>query len=160
MTGPWQRTTRERYERIVRQHIERSVDGTTVAIGGVPLADLTVDTVAEWSAANETALARTTASIALLTLRSVLRFAVRRGWAEVNVVTLLEPSEKPRWRPGKVAILEGDDLARVLDHARRYRALFEVLAFSGLRIGEALGLVWGDVDHEGGVLRVHRQLTR
>lgn len=160
MTGPWVQSTRERYERIVRQHVERSVDGMTVAIGTVPLGDLTVDVVAAWSAGNEVALARTTASIALVTLNSILRFAVRRGWLAVNTVGLLEPAERPRWRPGRVAVLEGDDLARVLDHARRYRPLFEVMAFSGLRIGEALGLVWGDVDHEGGILRVHRQLTR
>lgn len=51
MTGPWARSTRERYDRTVRQHIERSVDGTTVPIGTVPLADLTVDAVAGWSAA-------------------------------------------------------------------------------------------------------------
>lgn len=65
-------------------------------------------------------------------------------------MTLLEPSEKPRWRPGKVAILEGDDLARVLDHGGTYRPLFEVLAYTGLRVGEALGLTWTDVDHEAG----------
>jgi integrase len=39
-----------------------------------------------------------------------------------------------------VDVLEGDDLGRVLDRAHSYRARFTVLAFSGLRIGEALGL--------------------
>jgi integrase len=53
-----------------------------------------------------------------------------------------------------------DDLARVLDHAGAYRSLFELLAYSGLRIGEGLGLCWADVDFEAGILRVHRQLTR
>lgn len=78
-----------------------------------------VDIVADWPAANERGLARTTASIALLTLRSVCRFAVRKGWLAINPVTLLEPLEKPRWRPAKVDILEGEDLARVLDSATR-----------------------------------------
>ena len=63
---------------VARSGIERSVNGAVVPIGAMALADLTVDMVAEWSAANEAALAKTTASIALLTLRSVLRFAVRR----------------------------------------------------------------------------------
>jgi len=49
----------------------------------------------------------------------------------VNPVGLLEPSEKPRWRPGHVAVLEGDDLARVLDHAGSHRSLFELLAYVG-----------------------------
>jgi hypothetical protein len=72
-------------------HIERSPD-SNVPIGTLTLPGLTV--------ANEVVLAKTTASIALLTLRSVCRFAVRRGWMSVYPVTLLEASEKPRWRPG------------------------------------------------------------
>lgn len=159
-TGQWARTTRERYDRIIRQHIERSTDGTMVAIGTHTLPNLTVDVVATWSAANERVLAKTTASIALLTLRSICRFPVRRGWMTVNPVTLLETSEKPLWRPGRVAILDGDDLAKVLNHAGLYAAVFEVLAFSGLRVGEGLGLTWSAVDLDGGILHVHRQLTR
>jgi integrase len=159
-TGPWARTTRERYDRVIRQHIDGSTDTAMVAIGSLTLPELTVDVVADWSAANERVLARTTASLALLTLRQVCRFAVRRGWMSVNPVGLLEPSEKPRWRPGHVAVLEGDDLARVLDHAGAYRSLFELLAYSGLRIGECLGLTWADVGFDDGLLRVHRQLTR
>lgn len=37
---------------------------------------------------------------------------------------------------------------------RRYRTLIAVLLFSGLRISEALGLVWGNVDLRTGHLRV------
>jgi integrase len=124
------------------------------------LADLAEDNVADLSTANERVMAGYTASIALGTLHQVLRFAVRRGWALVNTVTLLEPAEKPRWRPRGVDILEGDDLARMLDHAHSYRDLFTALAFTWLRIGEALGLCWRDVDFDAGVLRVHRQWTR
>jgi integrase len=35
-----------------------------------------------------------------------------------------------------------------------------LLAYTGLRIGEALGLTWADVDHQAGLIRVHRQLSR
>lgn len=38
----------------------------------------------------------------------------------------LEPGEKPRWKPGRVAILEGDDPAKVLDHAGSDRLLFDL----------------------------------
>jgi integrase len=48
----------------------------------------------------------------------------------------------------------------VLDQAGSYRPLFELLAFTGLRIGEALGLTWADVDFDAGLLFVHRQLSR
>jgi integrase len=116
--------------------------------------------VAEWSAANERVLAPTTAVIALITLKAVCRFAVRRGWLTENLVLALEPGEKPRWSPGRVGTLEGPALARVIDQAGSYRPVFELLAFTGLRIGEALGLTWADVDLDAGLLSVHRQLSR
>ena len=59
-----------------------------------------------------------------------------------------------------MAILEGDDLARFLAYAGPRRPLFEFLAYTGLRIGEALDLTWADIDFDAGLIRVHRQLSR
>jgi integrase len=157
--GEWARSTRERYERVVRRHVEEP-DPALPALGSVRLADLTVDQIAEWSAANERVLAPTTAAIALITVNLVCRYAIRRGWLAANPVARLEPGEKPRWTPGRVGVLEGGDLAKVLDRAGTHRPLFELLAYTGLRIGEALGLTWADVDYERSVIRVHRQLSR
>jgi hypothetical protein len=79
--GEWARSTRERYERVVRRHVEESPDPALPALGSVRLADLTVDQVAEWSAANERVLAPTTAVIALITLNLVCRYAMPgSGW--------------------------------------------------------------------------------
>jgi integrase len=158
--GRWAPSTRERYLRIVRLHIDASADGSQKPLGEVKLRNLTVDRVAAWSQANERALAPTTARIALITLGQVCRFGVRRGWLADNPVNKLEPAEKPRWTPQRAAILEGEELARVLDHAGPRRPLFEFLAYTGLRIGEALGLTWADIDYEQGLIRVHRQLGR
>jgi integrase len=105
-------------------------------------------------------MAPTTARAALSVLSRICRFAVRRGWLADNPVSKLEPGEKPRWTPKEVAILDGDELAQLLAQAGRHRTLFELLAYTGLRIGEGLGLTWADVDHDAGVLRVHRQFTR
>jgi integrase len=146
--------------RLVRLHIDASADRTQKPLGEVKLRDLTVDCVAAWSRANERALAPTTARIVLITLGQVCRLAVRRGWLADNPVSRLEPAEKPCYTPTRAAILEGDELARLLDHAGTRRPLFEFLAYTGLRIGEALGLTWADIDHEHGLIRVHRQLTR
>jgi integrase len=98
--------------------------------------------------------------IALVTLGQVCRFAVRRGWLAGNPVSKLEPAEKPHWTPKQSAILEPEQLAALLEHAGNYRLLFEFLAHTGLRIGEALGLTWADIDHDNGLIRVHRQLSR
>ena len=158
--GPWTLATAERNERIVRRQIDHSPDPALRPLGAVKLRDLTPDLVAAWSAANQRTLAPTSAVIALATLNLICRFAVRRGWLAENQVAALEASEKPHWTPQHVAILEGDDLAGLLDHAGPYRFLFEFLAHTGLRIGEALGLCWGDIDLDGAVIRVHRQLSR
>jgi integrase len=121
---------------------------------------LSVDRVADWSRGNERELAPTTARMALIAPNQVCRYAVRRGWLVENPVGKLEPAEKPRRTAGQVSILEGHDLARLLDHACSYRTLFELLAYTGLRIGEGLGLTWTDIDYEAGLIRVHRQLSR
>jgi integrase len=123
-------------------------------------ATLSMDRVAAWSQANERALAPTSARIAPNALNQVCRFAVRRGWLAENPVAKLEAAEKPRWTPQKVAILEGEQLARFLAHAEAHRPVFEFLAYTGLRIGEALGLTWADIDFDAGLIRVHRQLNR
>ncbi len=158
--GAWAPSTKERYVRIVRQHINASTDPAQTPIGALRLVDLTVDRAALWSIGNEAALAPTTAQIAIITLHQVCRFAVRHGWMVENPVAKLEPGEKPRWTPGKVAILEGADLALVLDHTHSYRLVMETLAYTGLRIGECLGLTWADLDFTRGELHVHRQLSR
>jgi integrase len=44
--------------------------------------------------------------------------------------------------------------------AGSWRPLYELLAHTGLRIGEALGLTWADIDHANGLINVHRQLDR
>jgi integrase len=158
--GRWASSTREGYERHVRLHIEQSTDPNQKPLGTVRLRDLTVDRGAAWSAANERALAPTTAVIALIALGRICRFAVRRGWLADNPVSKLEPVERPHWTPKQVSILEPDQLTCLLDHAGRYRLLFEFLAYTGLRIGEALGLTWADIDYGAGLIRVHRQLGR
>jgi integrase len=49
-------------------------------------------------------------------------------------------------------------LTRPHSASRRDRAFR--CPYTGLRIGEALGLTWADIDHEAGLIRVHRKLSR
>lgn len=157
--GRWSDATRLRYERIVRRQIDTDA-ASGRPIGACKLRDLTVDRVALWSASNERLLAPTTAKFALITLGQVCRYAVRLGWLADNPVAKLEPSEKPHWTPKAVDILEGEQLARFLAHAKSRRPLFEFLAHTGLRIGEALGLTWADIHYDQAGVQVHRQLNR
>lgn len=95
---------------------------------------------------------------ALSALRGLFRFAVREGERPddptAGVPAPKQPRHLPRHlRPGEIEqLLEAADGDEPL--ARRDRALLELLYASGLRVGELVGLDWGDIDLEGRVLRV------
>ncbi|SDX70560.1 hypothetical protein SAMN05661080_00872 [Modestobacter sp. DSM 44400] len=85
------------------------------------------------------------------TLRSALNDAVRRRMLRYNPAALaeLEPMRRPEVRPW-----EPEELGAFLDIAAGHRlgVLFEVLAMTGLRRGEVVGLRWGDVHLDKRVL--------
>ncbi len=92
------------------------------------------------------------------TLRSSLSSAVRKRLVPYNAAVNVELPRAPRpkvqpWEPGEVG--------QFLDHAAGdpLGPLFEVIAMTGLRRGEALGLRWDDVDLARGVLVVRQQLV-
>lgn len=62
-------------------------------------------------------------------------------------------------RPSPVMVWRPDQLGAFLDTATgdRLYALFHLVAYRGLRRGEAAGVEWEDVDLDGGVLAVRRQ---
>ncbi len=93
------------------------------------------------------------------TLRSALGTAKRRRLISYNPAADVDlpPASRPRVRPW-----EAVELGRFLDYAAadRLGALFEVIAATGLRRGESLGLRWEDVDLERGRLVVRRQVIQ
>ncbi len=92
------------------------------------------------------------------TLRSALTSAKRKHLVGHNAAENLELPRAPR---PKVVPWEPEELGRFLDHAAtdRLGALFEVMAMTGLRRGEAAGLRWDDVDLTKGVITVRQQLV-
>lgn len=68
----------------------------------------------------------------------------------------------PRSRAQPVNRWTDDEVARLLKAARgeRLEAFYVLAAYTGLRLGELLGLQWEDVDFEGRRLRVRTQLQR
>src|SRR6266851_4240603 len=104
-----------------------------------------------------------TITSALRPLSIILAQAARRGRIPVNPMTQLEPGERPKHddqRPKRILAL--DEMQALLEHADndQYRALLELLLTGGLRIGEALGLIVGDLDAKHSVVRVEYQLGR
>lgn len=85
-------------------------------------------------------------------MRAALRWAARRG--EVQAIPHVQLLREP---PGRVRYLsEAEEVALLRAAAPRLRALLVLALQTGCRAGELLGLRWGDVDLQGGVVHVER----
>jgi integrase len=93
------------------------------------------------------------------TLRTMLSDAMREELIERNVTTVVRPPSVERVEIQPWSTEEASRfLAASADH--RLHALFAVGVAPGLRKGELLALRWEDVDLEGGVLHVRRNVQR
>jgi integrase len=104
-------------------------------------------------------------------LNGAMTFAVRRGLIAVNPCALHTSDDRPRRRERRQDHVWSDDeigalieaaaqLARQPASRYDYTPLLRTALFTGLRLGELLGLQWQDVDLQEGVLHVRRQFTR
>jgi integrase len=93
------------------------------------------------------------------TLCTALETAVKYGIVQRNVATLVDP---PRIAKGQMKFLSIDQARAVLAAAadEPLYALYATILSLGLRLGEALGLSWDDVDFPKGRIKVWRQLQR
>ena len=92
-------------------------------------------------------------------LRSAMNEAVRRRRLAANPALIARP---PRVEDVEVEPLSIEESRRVLAAAQRtlHAARWSMALSLGLRQGEALGLLWDDVDLDDGVLRVRRSVQR
>lgn len=85
----------------------------------------------------------------LATLSGIFKYAARHlGFTGANPVSQLDSQERPKLedeRPKRtLGAEELPSLIAAVDES--YRLVFELAAETGAPLGEALGLVWGDVD--------------
>ncbi|WP_175401134.1 site-specific integrase [Gordonia sp. UCD-TK1] len=92
------------------------------------------------------------------TLRSALTSAKRKHLVSFNAAADME---LPRASRPKVKPWEAADLGTFLDHAQsdRLGSLFEAIAMTGLRRGEAVGMRWDDIDFGRSRLVVNQQIV-
>jgi integrase len=103
----------------------------------------------------------TTVAAILTPLSRLFAHAVRRGLIEVNPVSKLDRSERPRVSRQERPVLNREEIRRLLEAApSRYRTLLATAILSGLRQGELLGLRWRDVDFDNELIRVRTALDR
>lgn len=91
-------------------------------------------------------------------LRSALSTAVKMRLVTYNAA---RDVELPKVTRKRVRPWQPNELGAFLDSIQtdRLAALYETIAASGMRRGEACGLRWEDIDAATGVITVHQQLT-
>jgi integrase len=104
-------------------------------------------------------------------LASIFRLAVRRGIVPMSPLALLSDDERPKggglrvhyvWSAEEISnlIAAADELGERREANYNYGPIVRVLVLTGLRISEALGLRWADVDLLGAGLHVRASLSR
>ncbi len=88
-------------------------------------------------------------------LHTALRDAVKRGLLARNPAAAVDRPRVPR---KEIRALDPAQVRTLLDQARgdSLEALYVLAVASGLRLGELLGLQWGDLDLDAGALHVRR----
>jgi integrase len=147
--------TRQRYEEIVRVHLLQRFAARRIS-------DISEDDVLRLIAEMEAAgCSPGTCRKGLVVLSGILGYAARRGMLPVNPVLRLERGERPQPERREMRILDREGIARLLNAtAPTYRPLLATAVFTGLRLGELLGLTWADLDLNAGLVRVRKQLDR
>ena len=143
------------YESLLRVHV-------LPRIGRLRITEVTEDDVAFVIAEMQRNGSKAwTIRTALTPLGRVLSYAARRGFIAANPMRRLERGERPSPERREMRILQREEITALLDAAdARYRPLLATAVFTGLRLGELLGLAWQDVDLTEGVAHVRMQLDR
>ncbi len=152
-TEPVLPTTLRKYRQVARDYIRPFFEGMT-------LRQVTAPVVARYRAQLLVTYSRPLAVRALTHLRSCLEACRLQGLIAVNPATDIRiatpsrqatPAAVPSREQAGRLLIAADALARVSDPRRRRararnRAAVYVLRFTGMRIGEVLGLPWSAID--------------
>jgi integrase len=152
----------ERRERTLEAHRYYLDKHLLPALGRRLIRTIGVDDVAALlTALRAKGCSEKTSAGALATLHSVLRFALRNGWAVDDAVSKLEPGERPHPLRRRHRVLGRDDIQRLLAASLPgYRPLLATAIYSGMRISELLGLLWEDIDFATGLVNVRAMRSR
>jgi integrase len=144
-------TTRQRYDTHVRK-----------SLGLRKAQDIRSGSVSNWLAdLRKTSLSNYTVRGIVTVVSAVFTKAVRDEAVQANPVAKLRGTLPPAKAATEARVLTADQIAKLIDSApKRFVTLVATACFTGLRQSELLGLRWGDVDFENGVLHIRQQLSR
>ncbi|WP_197679240.1 tyrosine-type recombinase/integrase [Auraticoccus monumenti] len=135
------------------------------AIGGLRLGELTAPTLDRFLQAILREKGPATAKLCRAVLSGACGWLVRQGGLVTNPVRDLTPIELEGGRAAKALTMQ--EVRRWLAHldadefARRHDLpeLARFMLATGLRVGEAVGVTWADVDLDAGVVMVQRTIV-
>lgn len=143
--------TFKKYSSVIRLYLKPS-------LGDVKLSALHPAQIEDMIADLRKRLSGSTLKTVYCVLQSAMEKAVKMG-----IITNSPTSRVDTPRPGKTEMktLSEEQLTQLLQSLKGTKAEVPItlLAFSGMRIGEALGLQWDNVDLEKGFLTISRQLV-
>lgn len=92
-------------------------------------------------------------------LHKAFQQALKLGYIAANPCNACEP---PRSEKYEIKPLSTEEITALLQACKgdKYEKLYTVVLFSGVRIGEALGLRWSCVDLERGQITINKQLQK
>lgn len=155
----WLEGRRPRLAFYTAQRYEQQMAGWADLLGHKKLARLTVDDIEDAEAVLLGRLAASTVHVAHGMLHSALKEAKRRRLITADPMADMA---SPKADEGLMNVLSEAEVERlVADTGRdRYHCLWVTLVTTGLRLREALGLRWRDVDLESRTVVVRAQLPR
>ena len=148
---------------LYRHAVDKHVDP---GLGGLRLGELTVPRVDRFLQNVLRTKGYSTAKLCRTVLSGICGWLVSQGGLPFNPVRDTTPLELDRDRTAKamtpVQIREWLDILDADEFARRHDLpdLARFILGTGLRLGEALGVRWSDIDPDRGSLRVERTVIR
>jgi integrase len=146
-------TTMELYEMNIRLYIKPT-------LGGRKLKELSVSNIrGALTVLDERDCSGRTNQIFLQIIRACLNCAMREELIFRNVASLVE---KPKYTPKEITIWSVKQAAlflRTIKKHRLYIAFLFLLSY-GMRLEEALGLRWSDIDFDNGIIHIRQQIGR
>jgi len=143
-----------------RTYNRRAIMHLIPALGTISLERLSVQDVQRFIARQSgKGLARNTIDGQITTLKGALTYAMHDNLVARNVATLVD---LPPMDEREKATLGPEEARRFLSSAQgeRLENLFWILITTGLRRGEARGLMWDDIDWDAATLTIRRQILQ
>jgi integrase len=154
--------TRAQYRSLLRTHV-------VPRRGELPIGKVGRDDIERlYARLDDAGVSVSTRQAIHIALRQVFRFAIDRGWVEVDPMDKVKRpggSRRARVKTGKVQHWSEDELRRLLFVAREtlppvHALACEVLAGTGARVSEVLGLTFRDHDAKRKTLRIERSFSK